>query len=197
MKRRDFLRMVAYSGAATLLDWKMMEGLLYAKEIYPATKIIWISHTQPGSGYDIIPRAMAPFFAKYIKELAPGCKGGDIVVKNEPAAAGLKAYTAIYRAKPDGYTIGGLDMSFVTDLITGKVEFDVAMFTYLAKLDSSYKLVVTNQNGFKSWEEAVESSKKAPLKISVGQFGRANHIAGILLKEALGLNAKFIATESL
>lgn len=196
MKRRDFLRNVVWSGATIGLDWNLLTRILYGRDLYPASKITWISHTQPGSGYDTIPRAMGPYMTKYLKELAPGCKGGDLIVKNEPAAAGLKAYTAVFRAEPDGYTIGGLDMSFVTDSVTGKVEFDVSKYTYLAKLDSTLKLVVTNKNGFKSWREAMEASKKTPLKISVGQFGRANHIAGILLKEALGLDIRFITTQS-
>lgn len=196
MDRRNFLRVSAAWGALTALDWRFFPGVINAKDVYPASRITWISHTQPGSGYDIIPRALAPYWTKYVRELAPGCKGGEMIVKNETAAAGRKAYTTIFRADPDGYTIGGLDISFLTDLVTSKIEFDVTKYTYLARLDSSRKLVVTSKNGFTTWQEALEASKKSPLKIAVGQFGRANHVAGILMKEAINLNAKFIPTKS-
>jgi tripartite-type tricarboxylate transporter receptor subunit TctC len=196
MRRRDFLRLAAYGGAATALDWRLACGLLQAKDIYPNLRITWISHTQPGSGYDIIPRAMAPYLSKYIKEQVPGCKGGDVMIRNETAAAGRKAYEMVFRAEPDGYTIGGIDLSFITDLVTDKIDFDITQYTYLARLDASHKLVVAGKNGLKSWQEAMDAARISPLKIAVGQFGRANHVAGILLKEALGFNAKFIATKS-
>ncbi len=196
MKRRDFLRLTVGSGAALAVNGKLLTESLYAKDIYPASRITWISHTQPGSGYDTIPRAMAPYLSKYIKEQAPGAKGGDVTIRNETAAAGRKAYEMIFRAEPNGYTIGGIDLSFITDLVTDKIEFDVTQYTYLARLDSTRKVIVSGKNGLKSWQEAMAAAKTSPLKIAVGQFGRANHVAGILLKEALGFNAKFIATKS-
>ncbi len=195
MKRRDFLRLSTLVSAATLLDTNVL-GTLYAKDTYPSQRITWICHTQPGSGYDIIPRVIGPYMTKYFRELSPGSKGGTFIIKNDPAAAGLKAYSSVYNAAPNGYTLGGMDMSFVTDVVLGKVEFEIDKITYLAKFNSTNKLLVANKNGFKSWKQAVEASHKAPLKISVGQFGRANHIAGILIQEAFGLNVKFIATSS-
>lgn len=196
MRRREFLRWAAVCGGAAAIDYTLIPMNLSAAEIFPKYKIAWICHTQPGSGFDIVPRGMAPFFTKYLKELAPGCKGGEIIIKNIPAAAGLSAYTALYRAEPNGYTIGGFDISFVTDVLTGKVDFDVTNYTYLAKLQSTRKVLIAGKNGFKSWEEALRASKQAPLKIGVGQHGRTNHVAGILLKEALDLNARFIPAQS-
>jgi tripartite-type tricarboxylate transporter receptor subunit TctC len=196
MKRRDFLRLTAMCGGATALDWTTVCGLLQAKDLYPSTKIAYICHTQPGSGFDIVPRGMAPFLSKYLKQLSPGCRGGDIIMKNIPTAAGLLAYSTVLRGAPNGYTIGGLDISFITDIVTGKVDFDIMKFTYLAKLQSTNKVVIAHKNGFKTWAEALEASKKAPLKIGVGQHGRTNHITGIVLKEALDFNAKFINAQS-
>jgi len=197
MKRKDFLRLVVISvGLTTAFSWIITLNELFAIDIYPTRKITWISHTQPGSGYDIIPRVMAPYLSKYLKEVSPGCKGGDIVIKNEPSGGGRKAFTDLFRSAPDGYTIGGLDIAFITDLLSEKIGFDVASYSFLAKLDSQNKMIVTNKNGFNSWDEAVKMSKKTPLKIAVGQFGRGNHTAGILLKETLGLNAIFINTQS-
>lgn len=196
MRRRDFLHTLICGSGLVALDFKLLPGMLHAAESYPANKITWISNTQPGGGFDIIPRALAPYLSKHLKELSPGCKGGDIVMKNEPAAAGVKAYTMIFKAEPDGYIIGGLDTAFLTDVVMGKINFDITQYTYLAKLQTNSKIVYAGKNGFKSWKELVEFSKKAPLKFGVGQFGRGNHIAGILLNDAFGLNAKFINTQS-
>jgi len=195
MNRREFLRLAACCGGVTALDWKGIGNILHAQEMFPSKKIVWISNSQPGGAFDIFPRAMSPFLTKYIKQLAPGCAGGDFMIKNDPAGGGRRAYKTLFEVKPDGYTIGGMDISFITDLATGNIEFDLTKYTYLAKLLSTTKIIVTGKNGLKSWQEAMEISKKAPLKIGVPKFGGNNHVAGILLKEALGLNAKFICSQ--
>jgi tripartite-type tricarboxylate transporter receptor subunit TctC len=58
-----------------------------------------------GGGYDIYARSVSPYLSKYLKEIAPGAKGGDIIIRNESTAAGRKGRSLIFNAKPDGYTI--------------------------------------------------------------------------------------------
>jgi tripartite-type tricarboxylate transporter receptor subunit TctC len=197
MKRRDFLRVAALCGGGAALEWNVAARIAHAKEIYPEDKIKWIIFTEPGGIFDIIPRAISPFMTKYIKQSAPGCKGGGIVMSNEPAGGGIVALTHLFKADPDGYTIGGMDSSYITGTVVAskanRIKFDLAKFTYLVRFGSTeMKVVVTNKNGYKSWDEAVKASNKLPLKIAVGKFGGMNHLAGMLIKDALKLNAKVI-----
>ncbi len=191
MKRRDFLRMTALCAGATVLDLKAA-GNVYAKQIYPNDKITWIADTAPGGAFDMIPRAMAPFLTKQFQKLAPGCKGGGIVIKNEPSGGGVKALTSLYQAKPNGYIVGGMDSAYVVGMMIGKIKFDVTKYTYLTRFSQTSKVVFTSKNGFKSWDEAIKASQKLPLKISVGKFGGQSHLAAVLLKDALKLNAELV-----
>ena len=50
----------------------------------------------PGGSTDVMARAMEPFLEKEL--------GADIVIENRPGASGEIAYTALAKAKPDGYT---------------------------------------------------------------------------------------------
>src|SRR5918993_5041423 len=54
----------------------------------------------PGGATDVMARAIAPFIQKHL-----GAKLQPIIV-NRPGASGEIAVTQIMRAKPDGYTIG-------------------------------------------------------------------------------------------
>jgi tripartite-type tricarboxylate transporter receptor subunit TctC len=87
----------------------MMLGLVAAvavsadaqtQEKYPSRPIEMIIPTAAGGGTDISMRMLA--------ELAEPLLGQKIVVSNKPGGGGGIGMVAIIRAKPDGYTIGGL-----------------------------------------------------------------------------------------
>ena len=101
----------------------------FAKGVYPAEKITCIVSHKPGGAYAIISRGVAPFLTKCLREISPRAKGGDVVIKNEPAASGIKAYSMIYNARLDGYTIGTFDTAFATETLQTKLDFDLNKFT--------------------------------------------------------------------
>src|SRR4051812_16825803 len=57
----------------------------------------------PGGGTDVMVRALGLFLAAEIL-------GANFVVLNRPGAGGETAYVALQSAKPDGYTIGAINM---------------------------------------------------------------------------------------
>jgi tripartite-type tricarboxylate transporter receptor subunit TctC len=182
--RRKFLKTAGLSAGALALGSWIDTPLGFGKDAYPADKISFILPHSAGGGFDIIARSISPYITKYLK--SGEAKGGDIQVRNEPAAAGLKAYTLLFNAKPDGYTIGSLDSGAITDNIVEKPQFDYSKLTFLLLAVSSIKMVVTSKDSnFKSWNDVVEANKKGPVKFGLGQFGRGNHVAAIILTEGL------------
>lgn len=76
---------------------------------------------QAGSGPDILARRIAPVLARLL-----GPKAG-FVVNNRTGAAGEIALTALSRAEPNGYTIGGLSTpSFIVVPLIKKPQYDPA-----------------------------------------------------------------------
>ena len=67
---------------------------------FPNRDITIIVHASPGGGFDAIARALG----RYMKPLLP--KNIDVIVKNVVGAGGITGTVAMYRAKPDGHTIG-------------------------------------------------------------------------------------------
>jgi len=193
MERRNFLKLagLAAAGNMALKDLTLPEEL-WAKEIYPARKITWIVPVKPGGGFDTLARFLSLPLSGAFKELAPGAKGGDIVIKNVPEAGGRRAYSSVFNAKPDGYTIGDFNLGFITENITSKPEFDVSKFSYLLRTGVSVRVIATRKDGFKSWKEMMAAAKEKEIKWAAGNFGRGAHIDSILAKEALGVPAKLV-----
>jgi tripartite-type tricarboxylate transporter receptor subunit TctC len=137
-------------------------------------------------------RTISPYISKYLKEVSPQAKGGEILIRNEAAAAGRKGYNMVFNAKPDGYTIGSVDSSVVTDNFLETPEIDYTKFTYLSRVYIIKRVVISHMKGFKNWDEVVNEMKKGPVKMGVGAFGRGNHVSAIILNEKVGTRFKLI-----
>ena len=78
----------------------LMAGNVLAQEKFPARPIEIIVPTAAGGGTDIAFRMLA--------EIAEGSLGQKVVVSNKVGGGGFIGMSSIVRAKPDGYTLGGL-----------------------------------------------------------------------------------------
>lgn len=191
INRRQFLKVLgATGGSLSLGKW----ALAVEKEIYPAEKINWICPYKAGAGFDLTARVLSPYLTKYFRVISPGAKGGEIVVKNMTAGGGIKAYSTVYQAEPNGYTIGDFNIGFISNMIVSptKLDFDILKFTWLFRTGVTTRIMIANKKGFSSWSEMVEASKKETLKWAVGAFGGGSHVESIIVKEATKTNARLI-----
>ncbi len=190
--RRDFFRTLGISAGALALGPTGLVAPGYARDIYPAERLTCLVPNAPGGGYDMISRGIAPYLTKYLKEIAPGAKGGQVIIKNEPGAAGRKSLEMLNRARPDGYTFGALDSAFATEALTSDLGFDLGQFTYLLQFNDTTRIVIVKKNGFANWDEVMKASRAKELKWGIAQFGRATHVDSIIIKEAFGIQARLI-----
>jgi tripartite-type tricarboxylate transporter receptor subunit TctC len=186
--RRLFFQLLGLLG----LIFVFFCSVAWSEDIYPTKKITWLIPYKPGGGTDISARAISPFIEKNIKKISLKAKGGDIIIRNEPAGAGEKAISTLYKGAPDGYLIGAFAGAFLADKYLSEKDYDVTKLTYLVRLDEMTSLLVTSKSGPKDWNELIAASKIRPLKWAVGPFGRGLHITSIIANEVLGLPAKFI-----
>ncbi len=162
-------------------------------EAYPAKKITWLCPVKAGGSMDMVARTTAFYLPKYLKEASKGAKGGEAVVENRAEAGGRRAYSAVYKARPDGYTIGDLNPAFVAEELFTKMDIEVEKYTYLARFGASDRVVITRtEGGFKSWDEMMQAGKSKEIKWGASSFGRGHHVASILIKEKLKLPVRLI-----
>ncbi len=166
--------------------------LCAAKDVYPAGKISWLIPYKAGGGFDLLARGLSPYLTKHLREISPGAKGGEVVLRNEPAAGGQKAYNTVFNARKDGYTIGAFDIAFATETLLEKVDFDISQFTFLSRAMSTTRIIVTQKNGFANWDEMVKSSKTKELKWGTGAYLKSTQIDSIIVTERAGVPTRFI-----
>ncbi len=164
-----------------------------AQEIYPAKKITFVCASEPGGGMDLVARGVAPFLSKYLKELNPNTKGGEVEVRNMPGASHAKAMNYVFaEAKPDGYTIGDFIRGNVYKFTYGKAKlsFDVREFAWLCSMGVNQRVLICNKKRFSTWEEMMAASKKEPLTFECSSVGSSEQLDTIFLKEIAGIAGK-------
>src|SRR3954452_10180932 len=90
------------AAAFLLLSW----ALACPAQDYPAKPILFLMPLQAGSAVDVMVRIVAQKMSDDM--------GQQIVVENQPGAAGSIGAERVKRAAPDGYTVGVLNDSILT-----------------------------------------------------------------------------------
>ncbi|HSB67881.1 MAG TPA: tripartite tricarboxylate transporter substrate binding protein [Candidatus Methylomirabilis sp.] len=161
---------VLLGGLASLLVVVGVDGLTMAQEKFPAQPIEVIVPTPPGGGTDTVTRILA--------EAAEPILGQKIVVVNKPGGSGSVGLNYIAKAKPDGYTLGGLwgaPVTMVPHVI--KVSFSVDDFTYITQV-GKYSSIFCVLSTFpaKTAKEFFEYAAKNPGKLTYANDGVGNSI---------------------
>jgi tripartite-type tricarboxylate transporter receptor subunit TctC len=107
----------------------------------PVESISIVIPYRPGGGFDRTVRLFAPFLEKYL--------GGDISVipENAAGAGGRLGATKVYRAAPDGSTLGIFNLpGFVLPEVLGeRVDYDLRRLSWIGRLESEdYALLVNS-----------------------------------------------------
>lgn len=94
---------------------------------FPSKPITCIVPYGPGGGFDSYMRAIAKVLPKYLPNNV------STIVKNVPGAGGRTGVTTLYRSKPDGHTIGIMNINglIALDLVKKTKNYDLTKFTYL------------------------------------------------------------------
>jgi tripartite-type tricarboxylate transporter receptor subunit TctC len=139
---------------------------------------------QAGSGPDILARRIAPVLARLLGPKA------SFVVTNRTGAAGEIALTALSRAEPNGYTIGGLSTpSFIIVPLIKKPQYDPAAIIPLARVVDDPTLVVAGgASPVKDLAELVARVKVHPGMVAMGHngVGTNGHLAALAIERAAG-----------
>lgn len=136
----------------------------------------------PGGSTDVMARALEPLLEKEL--------GADIVIENRPGASGEIAYTALSKAKPDGYTFSYINTpGFLSMQVQRKLGYDPKAIKPIARIvDDPAAVVVPEGSPYKTLKDFVDAAKAAPGTISFGSsgVGTDDHLAIILLGAATG-----------
>ncbi len=181
-ERRPLIRFLA--GAALLAA-----ALPCAAQQYPAKPILVVMPLQAGSAVDVMIRIVAQKMSDNL--------GQQIVIENQPGAAGSIGAERVTRAAPDGYTLGALNDSILTMIpnirqVAYDPMKDFAPVGVVAAI--TWVMVVSNELPAKTVPEFVALAKSRPGKIdySSGGNGSPQHVAMEAFKAVTGIDVVHI-----
>jgi tripartite-type tricarboxylate transporter receptor subunit TctC len=117
---------------------------------FPQNNISIVIPYGPGGGFDTTVRVFAPYFARQFD--------GEITVlpENQPGAGGRRGSAYVYRADPDGYTLGIFNLpGFVLPSILGeRVDYELRELSWIGRIESqTYVLVVAANSDIHSLDD--------------------------------------------
>ena len=156
---------------------------------YPAKPILMLMPLQAGSAVDVMIRIVAQKMSENV--------GRQILIENQPGAAGSIGAERVKRSAADGYTVGVLNDSILTMIPNiRQVAYDpVKDFVPVGVVAAiTWVMVASNELPAKTVVEFVALAKGRPGKIdySSGGNGSPQHVAMEAFKAATGIDLAHI-----
>jgi tripartite-type tricarboxylate transporter receptor subunit TctC len=149
---------------------------------FPERPISIIVPFSAGGGTDLGARLVA---ADLEKEL-----GQSVVVVNREGAGSQTGLTALANAKPDGYTIGAVNMPAMNTIILSperKAAFGIDSFDFLINhVVEPIIIAVRPDSPYKTLKDLMDDAKRRPGELRVGTSGALTpeHLAQLQLEQA-------------
>lgn len=159
-------------------------------QAYPAKSILILLPLQAASAGDVAIRVVAQKISENVKQ--------QIVIENQPGAAGLIGAQRLARMAPDGYALGGLSDSVLNyaPALAEKPGFDPVNDFAPVSLVCIIPWTLFSHPSFpaRNAQEFIVLAKASPGKIdySSGGNGSPQHIAMELFKRATSINVNHV-----
>ena len=148
----------------------------------PSEPVNIIVAYKAGSGTDNTARVLSQYATKYI--------GQTVVIDNQEGGSGSIGWTALSQAKPDGYTLGFVNLpTLCSNIVEGLGDYTMEDFVPICNHVNETSLVLVAANSqFDTLEDLVAYAKANPgaLKASTNGNKASNHIGAQLLSSTAG-----------
>ncbi len=158
---------------------------------YPSNPVVIAVGHKAGGSTDIIARALQPYLQKAL--------GGSVVVENIEGGGGNTALGQLYKAKPDGYTLGMFPFpSAPLGELAKNGRFKVKEFTYLYNVTGGdYNAIfVKYDSPYKDLKSLVNDAKTKKITLAGSGIGTNSHMALKLLEKSAGVRFEYVSFDS-
>jgi len=156
---------------------------------FPDKDITWIVPYAPGGGFDAWSRQIAATMQKHLPQ------GVNVVVRNVTGAGGRSGSIALYRAKPDGYTVGLLDVAgllpYQKAVGADKAGFDIEKYVWIGRVATEpWVFLVAAKSPLKS---LADLKARKDLSWGIEGPGSTKWLFSIIQARELGLPMRFVS----
>jgi tripartite-type tricarboxylate transporter receptor subunit TctC len=165
-------------------------GAATAQAAYPDKPIRMIIPLAAGSAVDVAARIVTQKMSENM--------GQQMIIINQPGAAGLIGAEQVARAVPDGYTIGGFNDSIMTMVpnLQPNLRWDIIKDFEPVSLVATVEwgLIANDKSGFKTAADLIAAAKAAPGTINYGSggVGSPQHLAMAMFASNAGISLTHI-----
>ena len=163
-------------------------GLPAAAQTYPTQPIIVINPNSAGGGTDVGIRTWQPFVEE--------CLSGTLVPNAHPGGSGAIGNTVLATSDADGYTVGSANMPNLISNWLALPDLPAAEdLEYLGSIVGVRSTInVLRNSEYQTIEQALEFIKHSdgPVNIAMGGIGADDHLVGLQIEAALGVDINFI-----
>lgn len=177
----------AFSGCSTPSSNAKKDGASNSE--YPNKDITIIVPFTAGGASDV----QARIVEKYFKEVF----GVNMVFQYKEGAGGEIGFTELAQAKPDGYTIGTINMPHIVLQPLGReTRFDYTSFDYIGQMvDDPQILAVPADSDIKTMEDFIKEAKSR--KLTIGTVGTltGNYMTSLDFMDKAGVEMEIVPFE--
>lgn len=172
----------------TLCMFLVFPGPLVQAEQYPDKPITLLTVFPPGGGSDVSHRTIE----KYIKDILPQ----PLVIVYKAGAGGELGWTELAGSKPDGYTIGGVDIPHIVlqPMVRekGQAGFKTEELLPICGLVIDPDLIIVHKDSkWKNLKEFMDDARANPGKLTAGTVGKFTGDHMFLMKFEFATGLKF------
>jgi tripartite-type tricarboxylate transporter receptor subunit TctC len=169
-----------------------LAGLAFSEQYPEANKTITIlCISAPGGSTDVQIRALSAYLSKYLG-------GVKIQVENAQGASGKIAYERTSKAKPDGYTMLGVNLigPIILELQEkASTRYKILEFTPIYAISSVPFVLVVHMDNWKTVEDFLQEAQKRVVTIGVTGKNTGNYLQAVAFAEAAKIKANLVPFE--
>jgi tripartite-type tricarboxylate transporter receptor subunit TctC len=159
-------------------------GVGSAAAQFPERPIRIVVPYPPGGGTDAVARALAPKFSEAL--------GTPVFIENKPGASSTIGLDSVAKSRPDGYTLGVVNMAFVANpSLIKSVPFDAVKDLAPISMVTTLPLVMAIHPSVpaRSVKELIALAKSKPDQLFYGSAGNgtSNHLLTERFKAITGI----------
>jgi tripartite-type tricarboxylate transporter receptor subunit TctC len=156
------------------------------RAFFAGKTMTYIVATDAGGGYDAYGRLVSQYLGKRL-----GAR--NVVVKNIPGGGHIVGANELYRARPDGLTLGMFNSGLIYAQLLERRGFHARLerMSWVGKAGGEPRVLITSKvSGFKTIEDVRRAGR--PLLMGAGGVGTEGYIEATLLTAAVGMPTRVV-----
>ncbi|MZP30602.1 tripartite tricarboxylate transporter substrate binding protein [Heliobacterium undosum] len=151
---------------------------------YPDQPVTMIIAFPAGGSSDVQAKIVEKYWRKYFNQ--------PVAIEYKTGSGGQVGFTAIAKASPDGYTIGGVNVPHILlQSLGAKATFKKDDFIHIAQVVNDPQLLIVNKSSsIGSLNEFIAEAKQKKGQMSIGVVGAlsGHHLAMLKMQDIMGLS---------